>query len=162
MSPSKYVFRLIVGAAFVTIVFFLNKLNTENDLPRNSSTRSSSRHKLPSSIPHSISDPQTAMFAIRFRPGDPKSAGSAYARVVVIPRMKDENISWIAEELPDIDVAIYVANDPKAPLHPPRNKGHEVMIYLTYIIDHYEALPDIIIFMHAHRFSHHNNDPATE
>lgn len=30
------------------------------------------------------------------------------------------------------------------------------MIYLTYIIDHYYNLPDIIIFMHAHRWTHHN------
>jgi len=32
------------------------------------------------------------------------------------------------------------------------------MIYLTYIIDHYDSLPDISIFMHAHQWSWHNND----
>lgn len=45
----------------------------------------------------------------------------------------------------------------KAPLRVPKNKGHEAMVYLTYIIDFYDALPDITIFMHAHRYSHHNN-----
>lgn len=33
-----------------------------------------------------------------------------------------------------------------------------VMVYLTYIIDHYNALPDFTIFIHAHRYSWHNND----
>lgn len=32
------------------------------------------------------------------------------------------------------------------------------MIYLTYIIDHYDVLPDVAVFMHAHRFAWHNND----
>lgn len=171
MPPSKYVTRLIVSAVFMTLVFFLNKLNQGNgpqgkswavinqEMYMSNSRRSSSHRKVSGSIPHSMLDLQAEVSsAHRFRPGDPKPPGAAYSRVVVIPRMKDEDILWIATELPDIKTAIYVANDPKAPLHPPRNKGHEVMIYLTYIIDHYEALPDIMIFMHAHRYSHHNND----
>lgn len=32
------------------------------------------------------------------------------------------------------------------------------MAYLTYIIEHYHALPDIIIFTHAHSAAWHNND----
>jgi hypothetical protein len=86
------------------------------------------------------------------------SSGPKYTRTLVIPRLKSENVSWIKEELPGLDTAIYVMDDPDAPLHPPKNKGNEAMAYLTYIIDHYEKLPDIIIFMHAHRFAWHNND----
>src|SRR2546423_654635 len=93
-----------------------------------------------------------------FRPGTPKSPGSDYTRTLVMPRMSDENVDWVYEELPDIGKAIYVADDAGAPLHPPKNKGHEVMIYLTYILDHYDNLPDVSIFMHAHRYSWHNND----
>ncbi|KAL6715709.1 hypothetical protein ACLMJK_006670 [Lecanora helva] len=55
-----------------------------------------------------------------------------------------------------MDRIVYIADDREADLHPPRNKGHEVMIYLTYIIDHYDSLPDTIIFIHAHRWTHHN------
>ena len=76
---------------------------------------------------------------------------------MVIPRLESDNISWISDELPDVDTVVYIANDALASLHPPKNKGHEVMIYLSYIINHYDALPDIIIFMHAHRWTHHNN-----
>ena len=95
---------------------------------------------------------------IRFRPGIPKALGSDYSRVMVIPRTKDEDIGWIAEELPDLDISVYIVDEPNAPLHPPKNKGHEVMVYLSYIIDHYDSLPDIVIFMHAHRWTYHNND----
>ncbi len=72
--------------------------------------------------------------------------------------MSEEDVEWLSVELPDVPTAIYVADDATAPLHPPKNKGHEVMIYLTYIIDHYDDLPDIIIFMHSHRWSWHNDD----
>lgn len=39
-----------------------------------------------------------------------------------------------------------------------RNKGHEVMVYLSYIIDHYENLSDVNVFLHSHRFTWHNNE----
>ncbi|KAL9604870.1 MAG: hypothetical protein Q9219_000318 [cf. Caloplaca sp. 3 TL-2023] len=92
----------------------------------------------------------------RFLPGVPNS-GSNYSRVMVIPRMNEDDITWISTELPTLEVSIYVANDPSASLHPPKNKGHEVMIYFSYLIDNYDRLPDIVLFMHAHRWTHHNN-----
>ena len=108
---------------------------------------------LPSSGSHKGWDPKP-----NFQPGTPKPPGSNYTRVLVMPRMAEENVDWVDEELPDIGKAIYVADNQSAPLHPPQNKGHEVMIYLTYVIDHYDDLPDVSIFMHAHRWSWHNND----
>ena len=93
-----------------------------------------------------------------FHPGTIKPPGSYYSRVVVAPRVQEDDIDWMKEELPNINFIVYTADDSKAPLHPPKNKGHEVMIYLTYIIDNYWNLPDIILFMHAHRWSYHNNE----
>ena len=87
-----------------------------------------------------------------------KPVGEAYRRAMVVPRMQEEDIRWMSENLPDLDVTIYVANDAKAPIHPPKNKGHEVIIYFSFIIDHYEQLPDIVLFMHAHRYTHHNSE----
>ncbi|KAI4161413.1 MAG: hypothetical protein L6R39_000085 [Caloplaca ligustica] len=84
-------------------------------------------------------------------------AKSNLSRIVVIPSMQEDDIKWIKTELPSLDVSIYIANNPAAPRHPPKNKGHEVMIYLTYLIDHYSRLPDIVLFMHSHRWTHHNN-----
>lgn len=31
-------------------------------------------------------------------------------------------------------------------------------VYLTYMIDHYDDLPDTVVFIHAHRHAWHNND----
>lgn len=100
-----------------------------------------------------------------FTPGVPKTPGSNYTRTLVIARMKEENTSWIEEKLGNMlrptglmDTAIYVMDDPEAPLHPPLNKGHEAMAYLSYIVEHYESLADISIFMHSHRFGWHNNE----
>lgn len=93
-----------------------------------------------------------------FVPGAPKPPGQPYAKMLVVPRTGQEDTSWIATELPDWQSAIYVADDPSAPLHPPKNKGHEVMVYLTYIIDNYENLPDLVAFMHSHQFAWHNDE----
>ncbi|CAI7648639.1 unnamed protein product [Penicillium glandicola] len=92
-----------------------------------------------------------------FIPGTPKPPGYKYSKVLVVTRTKEEDTKWIAKELPDWGHAIYVADDPTAPLHPPKNKGHEVMIYLTYIVDHYDQLPDVAVFMHSHQFAWHND-----
>jgi len=75
----------------------------------------------------------------------------------VIGKLKDDDVSWIARELPDLETAIYVVDDPQAPLHVPRNKGREAMVYLTYIIDHYDRLPDTVLFFHPHQVTWHNN-----
>lgn len=46
--------------------------------------------------------------------------------------------------------AIYHMDDPKYILHPPRNVGREAMAYLTFLIDHYHNLPEIMVFVHPH------------
>ena len=102
-------------------------------------------------------DSAASSLSIKSHIGILETVGSKYTRVLVIPRLQTDDISWVSGELPDIDTAVYIANDPLAALHPPKNKGHEVMIYLSYIIEHYDILPNIIIFMHAHRWTHHNN-----
>ncbi len=92
------------------------------------------------------------------RSGTADAAGTNHTRLLVITRTKEEDVSWIEKELPGYETAIYVADDQNATLHPPKNKGHEVMVYLTYIIDNYDNLSDVTLFMHAHRFSGHNNE----
>lgn len=96
-----------------------------------------------------------------FQPGILKAVGTAYSKMLVITRTKSEDVGWIVDAFNNSDsigTTIYVADDPSAPFHPPENKGHEVMVYLTYIIDQYDSLADINIFMHAHRYAWHNNE----
>ncbi|KAJ4215762.1 hypothetical protein NW759_009622 [Fusarium solani] len=52
---------------------------------------------------------------------------------------------------------VHVADQPSSQNGLPQNKGNEAMVYLTYLIDHYEGLPEVMIFMHGHRISWHNN-----
>jgi hypothetical protein len=95
-----------------------------------------------------------------FQPGILKDAGAPYSKMLVITRTTQEDVTWIANAFNNSDsigTTVYVADDPSAPFHPPQNKGHEVMVYLTYIIDQYDNLSDVNIFMHAHRYAWHNN-----
>ncbi|KAL5390957.1 hypothetical protein DPSP01_001454 [Paraphaeosphaeria sporulosa] len=93
-----------------------------------------------------------------FKAGSPLPPDHNYTSVLVIAKTKREDIRWMEGELAGQQKAIYVADDPTAPLHPPKNKGHEVMVYLSWIIDHYDNLPDVAIFMHAHQYTWHNDD----
>ena len=169
MSVLRKLLQLSGVAAFIILVSFLRKLETHEepqgrlkvgrhrDGSMDTVFWSHSRNKISNSKYGDVYNTEADTRKAQLYSGRPSSSGATYTRAMVIPRMKDENISWIADELPDLNTVTYVANDPSAPLHPPKNKGHEVMIYLTYIIDHYDYLPDIVIFMHAHRWTHHNN-----
>ena len=82
----------------------------------------------------------------------------AYTQTLVVSSTAAEDVSWISHELPELQTAIYINDDASAILHPPANKGHEAMPYLTYIIDHYHNFTsDVIIFTHAHQTTWHNN-----
>ena len=109
-----------------------------------------------------------------FRPGDhlrgtilPTSKPTAsdvshtapdVSRHLVVCKIKSADTSWIERELPTADVSIYVVDDPQAQFTVPKNKGRESMAYLTYIIDHYDKLADIEIFLHSDQLAWHNND----
>lgn len=168
MSVLRRFIKLLAAAALIVLYTLLHKLNT--DEPSQGRWRASGHEQVfldssawssngpissSSGIGDSV-DSTTHVLSAHFRHGMPKVPGSIYSRVMVVPRLEDDDVSWIANELPGIDTAIYVANNHTAPLHPPRNRGHEVMAYLTYIIDHYYNLPDVVVFMHAHRWTHHN------
>ncbi|KAL9112769.1 MAG: hypothetical protein Q9227_003072 [Pyrenula ochraceoflavens] len=78
-------------------------------------------------------------------------------RIIVMAKMEEDDTSWVSEELPDWQRAIYTVNPTHETsvtpgvLTTPLNKGHESMAYLTYVIDHYDRLPSTIAFLHSHR-----------
>ncbi|KAF2268523.1 hypothetical protein CC78DRAFT_373187 [Lojkania enalia] len=94
---------------------------------------------------------------LRFKDGTAKPPGSNYTHVLVVPKTMKEDIRWMAAEIPDTPLAVYEVDNPNAENKVPQNKGREVMVYLTYIIDHYDDLPDTVLFMHSHRHAWHNN-----
>ena len=169
MSALKKIIRIISIASFIFLFSIVSQFSREGS---SHGTHVVGQHKesLFDASPWSISSDEdfsaetrgsfnSAAYSLssQFHPGALKPLGSTYSRVLVVPRLQTDDISWIPDELPDTDSTVYTVNDPLAALHPPKNKGHEVMIYVSYIIEHYDTLPDIIIFMHAHRWTHHNN-----
>lgn len=78
---------------------------------------------------------------------------------VIVASQRTENATWLEEYFPHWERNIYRVDDTTAALTVPKNKGRESMVYLTYIIDNYETLPDNILFIHPNRYQWHNDDP---
>ncbi|OAX79038.1 hypothetical protein ACJ72_06645, partial [Emergomyces africanus] len=88
-----------------------------------------------------------------------QSTGLVRSKEIVVASLKSDDTSWIAEHLADWHASVYAVDDKESELTVPVNKARESMVYLTYIIDHYDKLPDIMIFMHSNRYQWHNDDP---
>ncbi|KAI9744008.1 MAG: hypothetical protein M1818_002742 [Claussenomyces sp. TS43310] len=70
---------------------------------------------------------------------------------LVMATVVGDDISWTDNiRIPHLNIVRYFADNQKAQYHPEKNKGREATMYLTYIVDHYDSLPDISIFAHAH------------
>ncbi|SMR41481.1 unnamed protein product [Zymoseptoria tritici ST99CH_1E4] len=79
-----------------------------------------------------------------------------YSKTIVMGKVSSEDTDWVATELPDWDRAIYVVDLPSNATSPTGlrtklNKAREANPYLTFIIENYDNLPDIAVFLHAHR-----------
>jgi hypothetical protein len=86
-------------------------------------------------------------------------------RTLVIAKVQDADTSWVdalVDEDDHLSSAVYTVDAPNTDndtlLTVPMNKGHEVMVYLTYIIEHYFQLSDVTVFMHSDQITWHNND----
>jgi hypothetical protein len=101
--------------------------------------------------------------------------GGQVSKAIVVASQTASNTSWVSENVPGWDIVKYVVDDPEAALFVPQNKGREAMVYLTYVshdesrsfptnlvrymINHYDKLPDISLFIHDARYQWHNDDP---
>lgn len=75
---------------------------------------------------------------------------------VILATTNHQNYNWTSKiTLPNVQVIPYVADNPNATYHPPSNRGNEAMIYLTYLYEFYDHLPDISIFTHGRDESWH-------
>src|ERR1700754_5059107 len=86
-------------------------------------------------------------------PSQPVSGSEISPLTAIIVARQEQSFDSSTEALglsPVDDVVVYIANNATAPLHPSVNKGNEAMSFLTYLIDHYENLPGLMLFMHAH------------
>lgn len=102
-----------------------------------------------------------AAAAMPFKAGIPKAVGETYTKALIVARTKEEDVLWIEENFGGNDnfkAVVYTVDDFDSEYHPLKNKGHEVMVYLSYIIDNYDNLSDFNIFMHSHRYAWHNDE----
>jgi hypothetical protein len=97
-------------------------------------------------------------------PAQPAQNKANFTRTLVVARTHDADTTWVdavAAEDSLLEPVVYTVDiDTTNATTPtvPQNKGHEVMVYLTYIIEHYFTLRDITLFMHADRLTWHNNE----
>jgi len=72
-------------------------------------------------------------------------------KALVIASTSSSNLTWLpAAHSAYWTPRVYVTDDPAAEYRVPVNKGNEAMAYLTFIIDHYAHLPDVMFFHHDH------------
>lgn len=160
MSPKRAA-PLLCITAFTLTLLFLRAQNTGTKwrdippIPADGDLVPKEPYLISSSL---INDPPTWSSKPLFLPGTPKPPGSNYTRALVIASTTAEDVSWITTSSLSLTPFVYIVDSPTSLLRNPKNKGHEVMVYLTYIIDHYATLPDVTLFMHAHQHSWHNNE----
>jgi hypothetical protein len=89
----------------------------------------------------------------------PTATRGAIQKDLIVASMIGDNTTWLYDSLPDWHKSIYIVDDKYADLTVSTNKGRESMVYLTYIIDNYDHLPDYMLFIHSQRYQWHNDDP---
>ncbi|KAG9790954.1 hypothetical protein KCU88_g1126, partial [Aureobasidium melanogenum] len=145
--------RYIISSAIIGFLVLIYLIRGLQDI------RPKDYHLLPD---QDAQDAQLLYDPTHFSAGVAKPAGENSTRVLVMGRLHSEDVSWVSRELPNLPTKIYTVdsdavgtdtetitpnattintNDLSSRL--PANKGHEAMVYLTYIIDHYTSLPDV-------------------
>jgi hypothetical protein len=65
-----------------------------------------------------------------------------------------ENLDWLS----NLKYPYTVISRKGIPRETPPNRGNEASAYLEWIINNYHNLPDICIFIHAHRSDWHHRE----
>lgn len=123
---------------------------------------------VPSSVPEHDEASQHAVddAAVVAAPApDAASPGRTKAIITSTLDKNDQSADWIVDLLPDWTPAIYVTDRKDDDFSRPipkygllYDRGREASVYLTYIINHYYNLPDIMVFIHGNRYQTHNDD----
>lgn len=88
----------------------------------------------------------------------PQHQPGTISKTLVVASTTHEDTTWLSEIPASLNWTInhYRVDAPLSPaLSVPSRNGNEAMVYLTYIIDNYDALPDVIFFHHGHERAWH-------
>ncbi|KAI9729115.1 MAG: hypothetical protein M1828_000200 [Chrysothrix sp. TS-e1954] len=81
------------------------------------------------------------------------------SKALIVASLTSDDTQWLHEYFPQWTRFIYKVDNASARLTVPRNKGREWSAYLSYIIDNYDRLPEVSVFLHGERYQWHNEDP---
>jgi hypothetical protein len=96
------------------------------------------------------------------------------AIITSVQRKDESGANWLVDLLPEWDPIVYVtdrtSDEPSTSeikasmplLHLPMNVGREASVYLTYIIQNYNNLPDYMVFIHGKRYQIHSDEPMLD
>ena len=76
----------------------------------------------------------------------------------------NKDLTWLLYWLPDLCPVAYDHSDledPRKPLTVAPNIGREAPAFLRFIVDHYDALPSRMVFLHGDRSAWHDRDLVT-
>jgi hypothetical protein len=79
---------------------------------------------------------------------------------VVVSRYK-RNVDFVYE-IEDVNVIVYDKEKPENPHNIPVNRGNEASVYLKYIVDYYDTLPEFTFFIHDENRSWHHTGTIKE
>jgi hypothetical protein len=77
-------------------------------------------------------------------------------KVNVVVSRYNKNVDFVYK-IKDVNVLIYDKNNPQNQYNVPVNKGNEASVYLKYIVDHYDNLPDFTFFIHDDEYAWHHS-----
>ncbi|KAK4946375.1 hypothetical protein LTR10_014573 [Elasticomyces elasticus] len=101
-------------------------------------------------------------------PASPPAAKKLTKTIIASTQSKNNrSADWVMDLLPDWAPAIFMTDVLEDALdeHGIRkfglyhDSGREASVYLSYIINNYYNLPDIMVFIHGGRYQTHNDDP---
>ncbi|EFE34366.1 uncharacterized protein ARB_06766 [Trichophyton benhamiae CBS 112371] len=79
-------------------------------------------------------------------------------QAVVLPKTKWDRVGWVKQLEPEWTPFVYsVDGDERYTLRTPKNVGREAMVYLSFIIDYYHSLPEVMAFTHSANKQWHND-----
>jgi hypothetical protein len=73
---------------------------------------------------------------LRFSHGMPKPPKSSYTYKVVVPKTEKEDIGWMAAEIPEASLVVYVVDNANAENRIPKHEEREAMVCSFYILLH--------------------------
>eukprot|EP00742_Colponemidia_sp_Colp-10_P006452 GILJ01006912.1.p1 GENE.GILJ01006912.1~~GILJ01006912.1.p1 ORF type:complete len:356 (-),score=38.79 GILJ01006912.1:153-1220(-) len=78
-------------------------------------------------------------------------------KMIVVAQF-NEDFQWLDLYVDEIPHVVYTRTNPKAVHNLEPNLGNEASVYMKYIVDHYDNLPENVLFLQAHQETWHIPD----